>query len=65
VRTVGYGSSFGGNPLEQHVGVGKAERVERVEVYWPTTGKTQTFRSVAVDRRYLLREGSSDLTELR
>jgi len=26
-RTVGYGSSFGGNPLRQHVGVGKAERI--------------------------------------
>jgi FG-GAP-like repeat/ASPIC and UnbV len=45
-RTVCSGSSFGANPLEQLVGLGKADRVAVLEVYWPTSDTTQTFRDV-------------------
>ncbi|WP_160114986.1 CRTAC1 family protein [Bryocella elongata] len=62
-RTVGFGSSFGGNPLEQHIGVGKATRVTSVRVTWPTSGIVDAIRSVAVDRRYTLREGAGRLVE--
>ncbi len=60
-RTVGYGSSFGGNPLRQHIGVGKAEKIERIEVLWPVSNSTQSFRHVAVDRTFHFREGSARL----
>jgi hypothetical protein len=60
-RTVGYGSSFGGNPLEQHIGVGAAERVAEVVVRWPATGKVDRIADVATDRRYHLREGAGKL----
>ncbi len=56
-RTVGYGSSFGGNPLEQHIGVGSATLVKEVVVTWPATGVVDRVRGMAVDRRYTLREG--------
>ena len=58
-RTVGYGSSFGGNPLRQHIGIGNAQRVEEIEVTWPTSKTVQSFRNVAVDKAYHLREGAS------
>lgn len=45
-RHVSSGSSFGANPLEQTIGLGKADRVAEIEVFWPTTGKTQTFRDI-------------------
>jgi hypothetical protein len=45
-RTVCSGSSFGANPLEQLLGLGKADRVAVLEVYWPTSGTTQTFRDL-------------------
>jgi hypothetical protein len=61
VRTVGYGSSFGGNPLEQHIGIGAATRVERITVTWPTTHVTDHIASVPADRRYTLREGDNRL----
>ena len=35
-RHVSSGSSFGGNPLEQTIGLGKATRVARLEIHWPT-----------------------------
>jgi hypothetical protein len=43
-------SSFGANPLEQHIGLGKASRVAVLEVYWPTSRTTQVFRDVAVNQ---------------
>jgi hypothetical protein len=55
-RTVGYGSSFGGNPLRQHIGIGAATRVKRIEVDWPTSATRQIFTDVASDRMFLVRE---------
>jgi hypothetical protein len=56
-RTVGYGSSFGGNPLRQHIGIGGATRVERLEIEWPTSGTRQVFTEVPADRTFQVREG--------
>jgi hypothetical protein len=56
-RTVGYGSSFGGNPLRQHIGLGLATRVDLLTVTWPTSHTTQTFTNIAADASYHLREG--------
>ena len=63
-RTVGYGASFGGNPLRQHIGVGSASGPVTVEVHWPTSGTTQTFREVGVDHAYGITEGQQDLQPL-
>ncbi len=63
-RTVGYGSSFGGNPLRQHIGVGSATRVETVEIGWPMSHAAQKFSDVAVDQFYRLGEGDAKLTRV-
>jgi hypothetical protein len=49
-RHVNSGGSFGANPLRQTLGLGRATRVEKLEVFWPTTGLTQTFTAVPADR---------------
>jgi hypothetical protein len=49
-RHVSSGSSWGANPLEQHVGLGKSAKVALLEVHWPTSGVTQTFRDIAGDQ---------------
>jgi hypothetical protein len=49
-RHVSSGSSFGGNPLQQTIGLGKATSPVTVEVRWPTSGTTQVFRNVAVNQ---------------
>ncbi len=49
-RHVSSGSSFGGNPLQQTIGLGKATRVARVEIHWPTSGTTQVFEDIPADR---------------
>ncbi len=55
-RQVGNGSSYGGNPLRLHIGLGDAERVERIEVYWPTSDTTQVFEALEVNRRFRIIE---------
>ncbi|MDE0737375.1 MAG: CRTAC1 family protein, partial [Pirellulaceae bacterium] len=47
-RWVGNGSSFGANSLRQDVGLGTAERIDRLEVFWPASKTTQVFENVAV-----------------
>ena len=63
-RTVGYGSSFGGNPFRQLIGIGQAREVEAVKVTWPSSGTVDQVRKVAGDRTYRLLEGSGRLEVL-
>jgi hypothetical protein len=60
-RTVGFGSSFGGNPLEQHIGIGAAATVAEIVVTWPATGIVDRIHNVPGDHRYRLREGEGKL----
>jgi hypothetical protein len=57
-RHVNSGGSFGANPLRQTIGLGKAEKVEELQVYWPTSRTTQVFKNVPVNRRYRIAEDS-------
>jgi hypothetical protein len=63
-RTVGYGSSFGGNPLRQHIGVGDATEILQLEVTWPVPKQVQQFRDAPVDRAFHIRQGSDVLSPL-
>ncbi len=63
-RTVGYGSSFGGNPLRQHIGIGPATRVEEIEIVWPVSKTIQKFRDVAADQWFRVKEGEQKLQPL-
>ena len=57
---VNSGGSFGANPLRRQIGLGRAERVELLEVFWPTTGETQQFRNVGVDQFIEITEGQNE-----
>ena len=57
-RAVGCGSSFGGSPLRQEIGLGSAESIERVEVRWPTSGMKQVFTDVPLDCMIRITEGT-------
>ena len=54
---MGSGGSFGGSPLRQEIGLGKATAIRRLEVYWPASGTRQTFLRLAMDSAYEVREG--------
>ena len=58
-RTVGYGSSFGGNPLRQHIGLGPSGAIADVEIIWPVSATVQHFRGLAKDSAYRIIEGDN------
>jgi hypothetical protein len=63
-RHVSSGSSFGANPLQQHIGLGKGERVALLEVRWPTSGTTQVFRDIAVNQAIEITELAKEYRRL-
>jgi hypothetical protein len=63
-RHVSSGSSFGGNPLQQTLGLGQAPAVAELEVRWPTSGTTQVFRDVAVDQAIEITEFAMEYRRL-
>ena len=58
---VSSGSSFGANPLQQTIGLGRADRVALIEIHWPTSGKTQVFRDLPADQFIAIDESADDL----
>ncbi len=63
-RHVNSGGSFGANPLRQTLGLGRATRIDVLEVSWPTSGRTQVFHDVAVDQTFEVREDRDELRRL-
>ncbi|MBI3862803.1 MAG: CRTAC1 family protein [Planctomycetia bacterium] len=64
-RHISSGSSFGANPLEQTIGLGKAERVALIEIHWPASGTTQVVRDVPVGESLRICEFSDVYEVLR
>jgi hypothetical protein len=63
-RHVNSGGSFGAGPLLRSIGLGKATKIARLEIFWPKTGKTQEFTDVPLDQLLRIREGEDKWTEL-
>jgi hypothetical protein len=63
-KHVNSGGSFGANPLRQTIGLGQASVVRVLEVFWPTTGQTQTWTNVGVDQAIQIVEGEASYTPL-
>ena len=63
-RWVDSGSSFGSNPLRPWFGLGKATSVESLEIFWPTTGKTQRFENLKVDQTIRVHEDREGVEQI-
>ena len=63
-RMVTSGSSFGANPFRLEIGLGDSESVSEIRVFWPASGKTQTFENLQADKAYHISEDSSDIREV-
>jgi hypothetical protein len=56
VREISGGGSFGSSPFTQHIGVGRARRVESIDVTWPTSGIRQRLGPTAINGAVVIRE---------
>ena len=57
--TIGSGGSFGANPMQPTLGLGQASKIQALEVFWPTTGKTQTLPPPPLDTAIEIREDAT------
>ncbi len=57
-RWVWPSGSFGGSGFRQEIGLGKAEKIVSVELYWPKTDRTQKLTGFELDSFYKIREDS-------
>jgi hypothetical protein len=57
-RMVSSGGSFGSGPLEQHIGVGAAKNIDRVEIYWPALKKVQILKNLLINKSYTIIESN-------
>ncbi len=64
-RTVGSGGSFGANPIEQHIGLGKSAKILRLEVGWPASRTRQVFSRVPSDQFLQVTEFATHYTVLK
>jgi tetratricopeptide (TPR) repeat protein len=63
-RTVGQTSSFGSNPMEQHIGLGPNAHGIIVDVYWPVSGTRQHFIGLEKDQYIEIKELAAGYTKL-
>jgi len=61
-REVNSGGSFGANSLTQHIGLGQAGKVEKIEIIWPGTNTRQEILSVVSNQHLRIREGQTEVT---
>ena len=57
---VSSGGTFGGNPFEQHLGLGNAETIDYVEVDWPCSGQVVRYHGIPIDSAIIIREGETE-----
>ena len=56
-RVVTSGGSFGSSSFQQHIGIGQAERIQTLEVWWPTSNTRQVLSDVRPGRTIEIVEG--------
>ncbi|MDA1313509.1 MAG: CRTAC1 family protein [Acidobacteria bacterium] len=63
-KWVNSGGSFGANPLRLQIGLGKADTIDLLEVFWPATGETQRFENVPADQFIEITESEKDFRQM-
>jgi len=63
-RTVSSGGSFGANPMEMHIGLGRAARVDEMVIWWPASNTRQRFANVEANQFIQIDEFAKDYTRI-
>jgi tetratricopeptide (TPR) repeat protein len=63
-RVVGQTSSFGANPVEQHIGLGPKAGGVMVDVWWPASGTRQHFAEVEKNEYIQIKEFATSYERL-
>ena len=63
-RTVGQTSSFGSNPLEQHIGLGPNAHAITLDLRWPASDTSQHFTNIQKNQFLEIKESATTYTHL-
>jgi hypothetical protein len=63
-RHISSGSSFGANPLQQTIGLGRTTKVATLEIFWPTSQTKQVFHDIDVDQAIEVTEFAENYRKL-
>jgi hypothetical protein len=63
-RTIGTGSSFGGNCLTAHLGLDQDAQVETLTITWPVSKTHQVFQMIPADQTIEITEGQTQFRRL-
>ena len=63
-RDVNSGGSFGSNPLMQHIGIGRAAVIEKIEIKWPVSNAIQVFKNIQPGQTVKIKERKDLLTRI-
>jgi tetratricopeptide (TPR) repeat protein len=63
-RTVGETSSFGSNPIEQHIGLGHNASIVAIDIWWPATNTRQHFTNVEKNQYIEIKEFTNEIRKL-
>jgi tetratricopeptide (TPR) repeat protein len=55
-RVIGTGGSFGGGSTQEEIGLGTADSILAIKVYWPVTGETTEYSNVPLNATVQLHE---------
>ena len=61
-RWMNTGGSFGSSPLRLHLGIAEATSIQELQVWWPASRTTSTYRDIAAGSYVEIEEGSETLT---
>lgn len=59
-RTVSTGGSFGSGPLQVHIGLDRATKIEKLTIHWPDSARTTTtYQDLGLNRFYHIVQGEA------
>lgn len=59
-NVINSGASFGGNSIQLEAGLGKATKIDFIEITWPNKDQTkQSLQNLQPDKKYIVKEGEN------
>jgi FG-GAP-like repeat/ASPIC and UnbV len=58
------GGSFGCSPLRREIGIGKANIIDEIDITWPGSGETQTFKNIKPCQFLKIKQGSNTIEKV-
>ena len=63
-RSINTGGSFGANPLQEHIGLGAFKKIDKIEIFWPTSNTNQVFSNISADQSIVIKEGDESFKKV-